>query len=175
MVVPIVAHTTKPAGPKLTAELTRPDPMPHDSSPLPPDRRVRSAHALAARLEQLARILANRALARGLNSAQWTALRYLATADESACHVGAFAAFHLTTASSASQTLSALVRKGLVAKRPGGDARRRTLSLTEAGRQILAHDPVREMLARLDGLSDQQFAVLAAALELLTDAGSLPR
>jgi len=149
--------------------------MPDDSSLPQPDRRIRSARALAARLEQLARVLANRALARGLNSAQWTALRYLATADERARHVGAFAEFHLTTASSASQTLSALVRKGLVAKRPGGDARRRTLSLTDAGRQMLAHDPLSEILARLDNLSDQQFNALADALELLTVAAPARR
>jgi DNA-binding MarR family transcriptional regulator len=141
--------------------------MPHDSSCPPPDRRTRSARALAAHLEQLARILASRALAHGLNSAQWTALRYLATADEQACNVGAFAAFHLTTASSASQTLSALVRKGLVAKRPGGDARRRTLSLTETGRQMLAHDPWGEILGRLDGMPDHQFDILAAAIDVL--------
>ncbi len=141
--------------------------MPHDTSPPPADRRIRSARALAARLEQLARVLASRALAQGLNSAQWTALRYLATTDERACHVGAFAAFHLTTASSASQTLSALVRKGLVAKRPGGDARRRTLSLTEAGRQMLAQDPLGEILARLDALPDHHFHILADAIEVL--------
>jgi DNA-binding MarR family transcriptional regulator len=143
--------------------------MPHDSSPPHPDRQSRSARTVAARLEQLARVLASRALAQGLNSAQWTALRYLATADESARHVGAFATFHLTTASSASQTLSALVRKGLIAKRPGGDARRRTLTLTEAGRQMLAHDPVSEVLARLDRLSVQQFESLADALEILAE------
>jgi len=142
--------------------------MPHDSSSPRPDRRIRSARALAARLEQLARVLASRALAQGLNSAQWTALRYLAAADEHACHVGAFAAFHLTTASSASQTLSALVRKGLVAKRPGGDARRRTLSLTEAGRRMLALDPWGEILARLDSIPDHQFDILADAIEVLT-------
>ncbi len=142
--------------------------MPDDSSLPRPQPRIRSARALAARLEQLARALASQALAHGLNSAQWTALRYLATADEQACHVGAFAAFHLTTASSASQTLSALVRKGLVAKRPGGDARRRALSLTDAGRQMLARDPFGAMLARLDGLPDHQFDALADALDFLT-------
>src|SRR5215472_717137 len=82
----------------LTRDPTRPKQMPDDTSPPRPDRRIRSARALAARLEQLARVLASQALAQGLNSAQWTALRYLATADEQTRHVGAFAAFHLTTA-----------------------------------------------------------------------------
>lgn len=160
----------------LTPDPARPKPMPDDTSPRHPDRRqTRSARALAARLEQLARVLASQALAEGLNSAQWTALRYLAAADERTSHVGAFAAFHLTTASSASQTLSALVRKGLVAKRPGGDARRRTLSLTEAGRQMLAQDPVGKLLARLDGLSDQQFDALADALDVLAGLTPAPR
>ncbi|HTP83660.1 MAG TPA: MarR family winged helix-turn-helix transcriptional regulator [Alphaproteobacteria bacterium] len=149
--------------------------MPDDSAPPRPQPRIRSARALAARLEQLARVLASQALAHGLNSAQWTALRYLAAADEQARHVGAFAAFHLTTASSASQTLSALVRKGLVAKRPGGDARRRTLSLTEAGHLMLAQDPLGKLLARLDGLSELQFEALTDALEALAGVAPAPR
>ena len=148
--------------------------MCNDLLPPPEARLAPLARALAERIEQLGRVLASRALAHGLNSAQWIALRYLANADEAARHVGAFAAFHLTTPSSASQTMSALVRKGLVAKHPGADARQRTLSLTEAGRQILAHDPLRKVLHKLECLSDHQFDVLAWVIDSLADVELQP-
>lgn len=133
-----------------------------------PSESAQAAWAVAERLERLIRVLADRARAHGLNSAQWTALRYIAGAEPGTRHVSAFAAFHLTSPSSASQTVTALVRKGLVAKQPGADARRRTLSVTEKGRHVLAQDPLAHIVEQIQRLPESQRGVLAEIMDVLT-------
>jgi DNA-binding MarR family transcriptional regulator len=133
-------------------------------------RRDIAAHAIAELIEQLSRITFQRGLASGLNPAQWTALRYLDRVNESARHVGAFAEFHRTTPSSASQTLSALEKRGLVTKQKGEDSRRRMLALTAAGRAVLAHDPLATLAATIATLPEKELSSLAEILELLTRA-----
>lgn len=146
------------------------DLLPHPEAKLAP-----LARALAERIEQLGRVLTSRALAHGLNSAQWQALRYLANAGDAGCRVGAFAACHPMSARSASQTMRALIRKGLVAGHGDTGTRRRILSLTEAGRQILAHDPHCELLHKLECLSQHQIDVVAWVIDSLTDVEPEPR
>ena len=102
-----------------------------------------------------------------MNHAQWTALRYLAQANESARQIGAFATFHMTTPSSASQTISSLVDKGMVVKRTAADARRRTLNLTAKGRRMLERDPILGLVERILNLSDASLFELAEILQLL--------
>jgi DNA-binding MarR family transcriptional regulator len=131
-------------------------------------RRERSARAIAELLEQLARSTVNEAFAQGMQPAQWRGLRYVAQANEDARNIGAFAKFHLTTPSSASQTMGALSRKGLIVKRPGADARQRTLELTAKGRRLLAKDPIIAMSRTVLSLSESQMYLLAEILERLT-------
>src|SRR5688500_16602055 len=97
-------------------------------------RREQSARAIAELIEQLSRSLLKDSSAHRLNSAQWTALRYLGNANESARQIGAFAKFHYTTPSSASQTISSLVNKGMAVKTATTDGRRWTIDLTNKGR-----------------------------------------
>src|SRR3546814_8184106 len=75
------------------------------------------------------------ALGTGVQTCALPILRYLAHANESACQIGAFAKFHMTTPSSASQTISSLVSRGMVTKKAAADGRRWTLSLTAKGRR----------------------------------------
>jgi DNA-binding MarR family transcriptional regulator len=138
------------------------------SQPRPP-----SAWIIAERLERLFRVFADRARAHGLNSAQWTALRYIAGADFEARHVSAFAAFHLTSPSSASQTVTALVRKGLVEKRRGEDARRRTLFVTDLGLRLLEQDPLADIVAKIQDLPAGHRDLLAEIMDVLTDPASV--
>jgi DNA-binding MarR family transcriptional regulator len=100
-----------------------------------------------------------------LNPAQWAALRYLAHANEDARQVGAFAKFHLTTPSSASQTIGSLVSKGLVAKKATIDGRRWTLDLTQRGRRALEQDPIVKLFNAIKELPEVKVQVLAEAMQ----------
>ena len=138
--------------------------------PTPRRGRARAARAIAQLIELLARSLASRGFSHGLNPAQWAALRYVAQADEDARTIGAFARFHLTTPSSASQTISALVKKKLIVKTKGGDSRRRSLELTLKGRRSLRNDPIAELTRAIHGLSDDQLFLMAEIMDQLTKA-----
>lgn len=142
--------------------------MTNPSFPSQSPRRPLSAWTIAERLERLLRMIADRARAHGLNAAQWTALRYIATADHDARHVSAFAAFHLTSPSSASQTVTALVRKGLVEKHRGEDARQRTLFVTDHGRRLLDQDPLADIVEKIQGLPDGHRDLLGEIMDVLT-------
>ena len=90
--------------------------------------------AVAELLEHLARRIYGDSFVRGLNPAQWNFLRYLQRTNESARTVTAFARFHATTASSASQTARLLVEKGLIqASVSTLDPRSKRLDLTAQG------------------------------------------
>jgi DNA-binding MarR family transcriptional regulator len=141
---------------------------------MPQPRRRRPAQAIAELIEQLSRSVANRAFAQGMNPAQWTALRFIAHANESVRHVGGFATFHLTTPSSASQTMTALVQRGLVVKTTGDDGRQRRLDLTPKGRQVLRADPIDVLSQAIDGLSDSQLALMAEVMQVLIQATRQP-
>lgn len=130
-------------------------------------RRQQSARAIAELIEQLSRSVSTDSFSSQMNHAQWTALRYLAQANESARQIGAFATFHMTTPSSASQTISSLVDKGMVVKRTAADARRRTLNLTAKGRRMLERDPILGLVERILNLSDASLFELAEILQLL--------
>jgi DNA-binding MarR family transcriptional regulator len=131
-------------------------------------RRDRSARAIAELIEQLSRTIASRAFTGGMNPVHWTALRYLSQANESARQVGAFAKFHMTTPSSASQTMTALENKGLVIKKAGPDGRQRILELTPKGRRLLNKDPIQTLAASIQALSDEQMLLMAEVMENLT-------
>jgi DNA-binding MarR family transcriptional regulator len=131
-------------------------------------RRDRSARAIAELIEQLSRTIASRAVTGGMNPVHWTALRYISQANESARQVGAFAKFHLTTPSSASQTMTALENKGLVTKKAGPDGRQRILELTPKGRRLLNKDPIQALAASIQTLSDDQMFLMAEVMENLT-------
>jgi DNA-binding MarR family transcriptional regulator len=130
-------------------------------------RRDARSRAVAAMIEQLWHVTSNRGFATGLNPAQWTALRYLDRVDQGARNVGAFAEFHRTTPSSASQTFSALTKRGLVAKQKGDDSRQRVLALTRAGRELLKKDPLDDLAGAISDLSDKQLTSLTTIMEQL--------
>jgi DNA-binding MarR family transcriptional regulator len=84
----------------------------------------------------------------GLNPAQWTALRYLAKANRYSRNATALTAFLGSTKGTISQTLNALERKRLIARRPDPrDGRAFTIELTAAGQDQLGRDPLSDMTA----------------------------
>lgn len=125
-----------------------------------------SARATAEVMAQVLRTTANLAFTEGLNPAQWAALRYFAQATPSARSVVAFAHYHGTTKGTASQTIAALLKKGLL-DRSRGERDRRTvnLELTPAGRAVLENDPLNELAAAIASLSDGHHLTLAEGLE----------
>lgn len=137
------------------------------------DRCVVPPPSPAATAQTLARVL--RALwgmgfSCGLNPAQWAALRYIAGAAPGPCSVIAFARHHGTTKGTASQTVTALEKKGLITRvRDEGDRRSVRLRPTAVGLALLEHDPLNALTAAIGLLPpEQQNELAAAASEVLT-------
>ncbi|CAO3450142.1 Transcriptional regulator, MarR family [Azospirillum argentinense] len=127
-----------------------------------------SARATAEVMAQVLRTTASLAFTDGLNPAQWAALRYFAQANASARNVVAFARHHGTTKGTASQTIAALLKKGLLERHPSETDRRSIrLTLTTRGRTMLANDPLNELVAAIDGLAPAQHGALASGLDEL--------
>jgi DNA-binding MarR family transcriptional regulator len=90
--------------------------------------------ALTQLLEHVGRLINAASFAGGLTPAQWNLLRYLLRANDSARTISAFARFHATTKSSASQTARVLIGKGLITiGRSKIDPRSKRLDLTPLG------------------------------------------
>lgn len=103
-----------------------------------------------------------------LTPAQWAALRFVASANPRSATPGAFARFHGVTKGTASQTVRALIRKGLVDAHPGSaDARARVLTLTAAGRAKLDDDPIAPLVCAIDAMHPREQRALENALGAL--------
>ncbi|ARJ66290.1 transcriptional regulator [Magnetospirillum sp. ME-1] len=131
------------------------------------NNRIRfSARAAAEVMTQIVRLANGAAFAGGLNPAQWSALRYLAEAVPESRTVTDFAHYHATTSGTASQTVAALVRKGLVERLPEpGDRRRNRLELTSAGHELLHDDPLGSISAAIAAQPMDMQEALALALD----------
>lgn len=142
--------------------------MNDEAASIPPFHRPR---AVAELFEHLSRTLYSLSFSEGLNPAQWNALRYLNRVDAPARTMSAFARFHVTTRSTASQTLAALVRKKLIKKtRDAEDGRVIRLELTPKGRRLLERDPVNHLVAALATLPAERQRVAADTVESLIKA-----
>lgn len=122
------------------------------------------ARATAEAMAQVMRTTKSTAFAAGLNPAQWAALRYIAQAEPALCSVVAFARHHGTTKGTASQTIAALTRKGLLSRHPGDDRRAVRHALTEAGRDALTRDPLNDLAAALAELPEDTHRALDEVL-----------
>jgi DNA-binding MarR family transcriptional regulator len=110
---------------------------------------VSRPYRLALQLESVMRRYLQRNYHRGMHPAQWSALRYFKLAASDKRSLSDFAKAHRTTMGTASTTVSTLVGKGYLVKR----GFRGPIELTEAGEQVLANDPLDEVVgsfARLD-------------------------
>lgn len=119
-------------------------------------------------VEQVNRIVYGLGFTSGLNPAQWAALRHFARSVEGHRTVGGLAQHQCVTAPTASETVSALVRKGFVTRQPSAtDKRSHILVLTDEGEQLLGVDPLLEVAAVINQLSEDQRAGLGDALEVI--------
>jgi DNA-binding MarR family transcriptional regulator len=124
------------------------------------------ARATAEVIAQVLRTTSSLAFSNGLNPAQWAAMRYFAQAAPNARSVVAFARYHRTTKGTASQTIAALQKKGLL-DRTRSDKDRRTVSLelTPQGRTLLEEDPLNELAYSVSLLDDEEHRVMTGALD----------
>jgi DNA-binding MarR family transcriptional regulator len=104
-------------------------------------------------LERLARLMRASEFGDGLNPAQWEALRFLGRANRFSNSPGALTRFLGATKGTISQTVKALERKKLIEKmsRPG-EKRSVVLTLTQAGRDMMAKDPWADLARRCAAL-----------------------
>lgn len=135
--------------------------------------KARRAEALAELVDQASRAVYSASYLAGLNPAQWNALRYLSSAQASGRSIKAFSTYHRVTDSAASQTISALARKQLVEKHPDpADGRAFRVELTPAGQALLEDDPLQDLAAAFETLSEAELRaaglILTAVLRKLT-------
>lgn len=124
------------------------------------------ARATAEVIAQVLRTTSSLAFSNGLNPAQWAAIRYFAQAAPNTRSVVAFARYHRTTKGTASQTIAALLKKGLLDRqRSERDRRTASLELTEQGRILLNDDPLNELAYAVSLLEEDEHAVLVRSLD----------
>jgi DNA-binding MarR family transcriptional regulator len=111
---------------------------------------INSQRIVAELLEQVGRFAHGDAFLKGLNPAQWAALRYFARANRVSRIVSAFALYHGTTRGTATQTVKALVEKGCLRRRP-----------------VIEDDPFRELVAAAAALSSKHCSTVAEGLEIM--------
>lgn len=135
-------------------------------------RTKKSAEAEPTRLEPITRLfeLAGRALhsaghSHGLYPAQWTALRYLATAAPEQRTSSALARFQQMAVGPITRSVRRLITKGLVVKAgSAGHHRSERLDLTPQGIALLREDPLLEVDGNLRSLSREEVVTLANLL-----------
>lgn len=124
--------------------------------------------AVATLIERVARLVVSDCLTEELPPVQWSALRCLGH-NTGRRTVSALAAYSGISHSSASRTVAVLIRKGLVAaeaERQGG--RRRRLTLTESGWNLLKKDPLRRLANTISSLpSDEKISLHNSLISLI--------
>lgn len=104
-----------------------------------------------------------------LTAAQWTALRFFARANRFSRTPSAFSEFHATTRGTASQTVKSLVTLGLLQRQNNAsDARSTLLEVTQAGHDMLCHDPLGDLRRVLAALPEDLRQTLSVALQRAT-------
>ncbi len=117
---------------------------------------IESAETTSGQLERLARLIRQAGHAGGLHPVQWEALRYLARANHFSNSPGAMAKYMGATKGTVSQTVLALVKKGLMTKGArAADSRSVAVELTEQGTKLLSDDPLRDLEKSIAVLSDK--------------------
>lgn len=125
-----------------------------------------SAHQVSTLLDQVGRALHASGYAADLFPAQWSALRYFARADEPLRTASALARYQGLATGPVTRTVRTLVAKGLLAKAgPMGRGRSERIALTEAGRALLAVDPLARVTAAVEDLAEADRRTLARALD----------
>ena len=101
---------------------------------------------IAELIDRIGRLTRELQFVHGLNPAQWETLRFLKRANGQSRTPGCLAEFLCATKGTTSQTVISLENKGLLQRcKDPKDKRKVTLHLTEKGREMLCHDPLRKI------------------------------
>lgn len=122
---------------------------------------------LVTLLDQVSRLVYGISFTEGLFPAQWVALRYFHDAPEPARTLTALARFQRIHLAPVSRTVSTLVDKGLLTRRPHPGFKRGWLfDLTDDGRALLVRDPLRQSLGPpIAGLAEDERAMLGRLMK----------
>ncbi len=146
------------------------DPAPIMPQPNQPQIVASPCHS-AEMLLHLARLVHSAAADPSLTPAQWTALRYFASANRFSRTPSAFSEFNATTRGTASQTVKSLICMGFLEKRAHeSDGRSALIELTEAGYAKLADDPLGDLIRCIRALPDSQREAFTATVNELRGA-----
>ncbi|WP_127105735.1 MarR family winged helix-turn-helix transcriptional regulator [Pararhodobacter zhoushanensis] len=119
-------------------------------------------------LVHLARLVHGSAADPSLTPAQWTALRYFASANRFSRTPSGFSEFNATTRGTASQTVKSLIAMGLLEKRVHESDRRSALiEVTETGRAKLCADPLSDLIECIRALPEPQREALTDTITTL--------
>jgi DNA-binding MarR family transcriptional regulator len=128
----------------------------------------RPPSAIADQLSRLGRTIHGQEFVLGLNPAQWMALRYFKDRDAPERTVMRFAEYYGSSRGTASQTISALVRKGYLRRTPNPAKRSsRLLDVTTTGLQLLDQDPQRRLIGALSRLPEETLEGLSQGVTRL--------
>ena len=121
-------------------------------------------------LARLARLMRAAEHEIGLNPAQWEALRFLARCNKSSNSPIALTRYLGATKGTISQTVIALVKKGLVEKtNRKGERRSVALTVTGEGYELLQEDPWKRVEHAFETLGPKKRATAASVLAVLME------
>jgi DNA-binding MarR family transcriptional regulator len=122
--------------------------------------------SVAGLVERLGHYSCGEAYRDGLKPTQWSALRYFSRANRFSRTTTAFARFQGTSTAAASQTIGALVERGLLERTADPlDKRKHLLSLRPAAQNLLDTDPLRTLATAVAVLDEHEQADLEQKLE----------
>ena len=116
----------------------------------------------ARNLEAVARLYMRAGFRDGLRPAQWQAMRFFA--DNPGQSLTEFARHRHSTTGSASVVVSALVKRGYLARQTRHTSRNVGIQLTDAGLRALEQDPIKDLIVALQGLPDAELESVQSAL-----------
>lgn len=132
----------------------------------PPVSQAVRPEGLALLIDQAARSVYTVASNRGLTPAQWAVLRYLKRARNSDPTMMGLVRYQKIAPATASETISLLVKRGLLAKeRDPNDRRQYLLRLTDEAEEMVKHDPLNQLSEALAGLDEATLNCMADGLE----------
>lgn len=129
------------------------------------------SQAIALMMERIPRQLYDRRGPAEIHPGQWAALRYFASANESARTSKGLSAYLGLTQAPASRAIGSLLKKDLLQRVPHPtDRRSAILSITPKGQELLQTDPIQWLGLAIDGMSQRQKIEFAQALEKLSQS-----
>ena len=121
---------------------------------------------VAGLVERLSHCSCGEAYRDGLKPTQWSALRYFSRANRFSRTTTAFARFQGTSTAAASQTISALVDRGLLERTADSrDKRKHLLSLSQGAEGLLDSDPLHALATAVAILDPEEQVDLEQKLE----------